>query len=106
MAFEKNQEARTIFIDARPGIFFERAHIVGALNIPLTVFDIMYMMELSEVDKKQEVVVYGRTISRCYDEQLAGKLVLRGHRNVVILKGGLAEWKRKGLPVKTQYRNR
>jgi len=106
MVFEKYQEGRAIFIDARPGIFFERAHIVGALNIPLTAFDIMYMMELSEIDKKQEVVVYGRTFSRCYDEQLAGKLVLRGYLNVVVLKGGLAEWKRKGFPVETQYRNR
>ena len=66
----------------------------------------MYMMELSEIDKKQEVVVYGRTISRHYDEQMAGKLIMRGHRNVVVLKGGLAEWKKMGLPVESRYKNR
>jgi len=69
------------------------------MNLPLALFEIMYMMELSDVDKEKEIIVYGRTISRLYDEDLAGKLILRGHKNTRILKGGLSQWKKKGYPV-------
>jgi 3-mercaptopyruvate sulfurtransferase SseA len=45
------------------------------------------------------VVVYGRNISRLYDEEVAGLLAKRGHKNVRILTGGLSAWKDQGLPV-------
>jgi len=100
MAMAKYQEGETLFVDARPTIFFEQGHIEGSINMPLALFDIMYMMEFSEVDKARDIVVYGRTISSLYDEHAARKFILRGHDNTMIFKSGLAAWKRKGYPVK------
>jgi rhodanese-related sulfurtransferase len=88
-----------VFVDARPSGFYEAEHIAGSINIPLSVFDIMYMMGLSDTDKSREIIVYGRTVSRRYDVRLANKLFLRGHKNVRILKDDLSGWKKKGYPV-------
>jgi len=57
------------------------------------------MMELSEVDKAKKIIVYGRSISSRSDEEVARKLILRGHKNIEILDGGLSTWKKKGYPV-------
>jgi hypothetical protein len=47
---------------------------------------------------EQAVVVYGRTISRRYDEDLARKLSQR-HEAINILEGDMKGWEAKGLPV-------
>ncbi|MFZ2632560.1 MAG: cyclic nucleotide-binding domain-containing protein [Desulfosalsimonadaceae bacterium] len=86
------------FVDAMPTDFYDKEHIAGAVNIPLSVFDIMYMMGLSDVDKSQKIIVYGNTVSRLYDVQLANKLYLLGHKNIQVLDGGLPFWKKKGYP--------
>jgi 3-mercaptopyruvate sulfurtransferase SseA len=89
-------------VDARPFTLYERAHISGAVNIPLALFDIMYMMELSELKKDKQIIVYGRTVSSYYDERVARKLILRGHKNIGILKGGLSGWRKKGYAIKSR----
>jgi len=96
---ESYQKGDVIVLDARPAAFFEESHVKGALNVPLAIFDIMYTMALSDVDKEKALVVYGRTISSLYDEQLARKLVMRGHKKVGILAGGLRAWEDAGYPV-------
>ncbi len=97
----KHAEGKVLFVDARPSSLYDQMHIEGAVNIPLALFDIMYMMELSELDKKKNIIVYGQTISSHYDEKMARKLELRGHKNVVVLKGGLSAWEKLGYPVKS-----
>jgi rhodanese-related sulfurtransferase len=98
-AYTASQNGGLRFVDARPVDFYEKEHIAGAVNIPLSVFDIMYMMELSDTDNAGEIIVYGRTISRRYDVRVANKLFLRGHKNLRILQGGVSGWKKKGYPV-------
>jgi len=44
-------------------------------------------------------VVYGNTISRPYDLEIADKLMLRGYKDVRVLDGGLQAWEAKGYPV-------
>ncbi len=85
-----------IFVDARPSNFYNEQHIPGAVNTPISLFDIMYMMSLSDVDKSRKIIVYGRTFSGKYDVEAANKLILRGHKNVSILKGGIPAWKKEG----------
>jgi CRP-like cAMP-binding protein/rhodanese-related sulfurtransferase len=98
-AMAQHEKGETLFVDAMPSTFYNKEHIAAAVNIPLSIFDIMYMMALSQEDKEKEIVVYGRTLSKRYDEKLASKLALRGHQNVRILKGGVAAWKKMGYPV-------
>jgi len=98
-ALAKYEEGDTLLVDARPSSFFEQQHIKGAINVPLALFELMYMMELGEVDKAKKIIVYGRSISSRSDEEVARKLILRGHKNLEILQGGLSAWKKKGYPV-------
>jgi CRP-like cAMP-binding protein/rhodanese-related sulfurtransferase len=98
-AVQKHAAASAVFVDARPTEFFDQRHIDGAVNIPLSVFDIMYMMTLQADDKTRPVIVYGSTISRRYDVDVANKLYLRGHKQVRVLESGLGQWVKKGYPV-------
>ncbi|MFC2173342.1 cyclic nucleotide-binding domain-containing protein [Acidobacteriota bacterium] len=97
-AAKKQSGGEALFVDARPAAFFDEEHIEGSVNVPLAIFDIMVMMTLDEIEKEKNIVVYGRTISVLYDEQVAGKLALRGYKNVEILEGGLSAWKKNGYP--------
>ena len=99
-AFERYKVGETLFIDAMPYSFYEQEHIAGAVSLPLAIFAFVYDMSIGQTDKSKEIIVYGRTISKRYDEEVAGNLVARGHRNVKILKGGLDTWKKKHYPVK------
>jgi len=96
----RHAEADTLFLDARPSILYEQMHIEGAVNIPSAIFDIMHMVELGKIAKEQTIIVYGRTFSSHYDEQVARKLSLRGYENTMILKDGLSAWRKEGYPVK------
>jgi rhodanese-related sulfurtransferase len=88
---------KIILIDARPVEFYHQGHIPGALNLPLALFDFVYMMRFSQFDAEQPIVVYGRNISRHYDAEVAFKLTERGHPNVSILSGGLNAWQARGF---------
>ena len=98
-AFEKHKKGQSLFVDAMPTSFYDKEHITGAENLPLTIFDFIYDLTLADADKEKEIIVYGRSISRHYDEEVANKLSIRSHKNVKILKGGLNAWKKSGCPV-------
>ena len=95
-ANQKFKKGEVIFVDARPSNFYDQEHIKGALSLPAELFDIVYLMELEQIDRDQQIVVYGRTISSLYDKHVADKLRLRGHTNVAILAGDLSAWKKRG----------
>ncbi len=98
-AYDEFQRGETLFLDARPANFYQQRHIKGAVNIPLALFDIVYLMTLAKENKEKKIVVYGGTISKLYDLELADKLLLRGYEQVRFLEGGLAAWEGKGYPV-------
>jgi CRP-like cAMP-binding protein len=103
-AAKAGEQVKAIFVDARPANFYEKERIKGSVNVPFAAFEIVYLMELGEEPKTREIIVYGKTISRLYrdnihDEQVARKLILRGHKDVRVLEGGLSAWKAGGLPV-------
>ena len=98
-AAEEYKKGDTVFLDAMPANFYEKEHIRGAVNMPLNLFEIVYMMTFGEQDKDKKIIVYGRTISKRYDLEVANKLVLRGYKNTRVMDGGLREWKKKGYPV-------
>ncbi|SMP43092.1 rhodanese-like domain-containing protein [Desulfonatronum lacustre] len=95
----KHESQGALFLDARPTEFYNQSRIVGAENLPLNLFDFVYSMRFAMLDPEKDVVVYGRNISRRYDEQVAAKLKERGMVNVRVMEGGLRQWQRNGLPV-------
>lgn len=91
---------QAILVDARPQESFKQGHIPGAVNLTPDLFDFLYGMRLSKQPKDKPILIYGRTVSRLYDEDVAGLLARRGHKNVMLLSGGLAAWKDAGFAVK------
>ncbi len=87
------------FIDARPEHLFRQRRIQGSLNLPLTLFDFVYLMKLSQTSPDQNLVVYGRNVSRRYDLEVGLKLRSKGHTRITILNGDLEAWRRSGLPL-------
>jgi rhodanese-related sulfurtransferase len=98
-AAEEYKQGEAVFVDAMPASFYDKRHIKGAVNMPLALFDIVYLMTFDEEGKTKKIIVYGRTISKLYDLEVANKLVLRGYKNTRILEGGLSDWEKKGYPV-------
>ena len=78
-----------VLVDARPREFYGQKHIKGAINLPPALFDIVYMMKLAKVDPEKEIIVYGRSISKLYDEDVAYRLKQRDHEKVRVLSGEL-----------------
>jgi rhodanese-related sulfurtransferase len=93
------EEEGALLVDARPKELYDQKHIKGAVNIPLSLFDIMYMMKLGSLDPERPLIVYGRNISRLYDEELAFRLKQRDHERVRLLDGGLSAWESQGYQV-------
>ncbi|MDD4952053.1 MAG: rhodanese-like domain-containing protein [Desulfovibrionaceae bacterium] len=91
--------AHAVVVDARPAEFYRQRHVRDAVNVPPALFDIVYMMKLSQLDPATPLVVYGRTFSRRYDQEVAHRLRVRDHAKVSILRGGLAAWENQGYPV-------
>ncbi|UCG21452.1 MAG: rhodanese-like domain-containing protein [Deltaproteobacteria bacterium] len=92
-------EDEAVLVDARPFEFYKEKHIKEAINVPPSLFDIVYMMKLSNLDPQRAIVVYGRNISRHYDEEVAHRLMQRDHQDVRVLTGGLSAWAKHGYPV-------
>jgi rhodanese-related sulfurtransferase len=92
-------EGRAVLVDARPAELFQMSHIPQAVNVPAPLFDVIYAMQLGRVLRaEQTVLVYGRTVSRRYDEEVARR-VLQRHDHVNLLEGGVDAWRAKGYPV-------
>ncbi|MGO9136459.1 MAG: cyclic nucleotide-binding domain-containing protein [Syntrophales bacterium] len=98
-AMEEVKKGEAFIVDAGPEVFYEKKHIQGAINMPLSLFDIVYMMAFGGDEKGKKVIVYGGTFSKLYDWELADKLLLRGHTDVKVLEGGMAAWEKNGYPV-------
>ncbi|MCD4721657.1 MAG: rhodanese-like domain-containing protein [Desulfobacula sp.] len=92
--FETRQ---ALFFDARPTEFFNQHHIAGANNLPPSLFDFIYMMRYSQLEVDRPIVVYGRNISRRYDEETAFRLLERGHEKVMVFAGGIKAWEKMGM---------
>ena len=101
-AMEDYRQGQTLIVDAMPDNFYQQRHIKGAINMTKALFDFVYLMSFSEGDKNKKIVVYGNSISRPYDQEIADKLLLRGYRNVKVLDGGLGAWEANGYPVEKE----
>jgi rhodanese-related sulfurtransferase len=98
-AVEEYKQGHTIFVDAMPAGFYKKRHIKGAVNMPLALFDIVYVMTFDEEEKTKPIIVYGRTVSKLFDLEVAGRLAQKGYKNTRVLEGSLREWEKKGHPV-------
>jgi rhodanese-related sulfurtransferase len=82
-----------------PASSYKKRHIKASVNMPLALFDIVYLMTFDEEDKTRKIIVYGRTISKYFDHEVANKFAVMGYPNVRVLEGTISDWKKKGYPV-------
>ena len=54
-----------------------KEHIEGAISVPLSLFDILYEVTFGGDQKAKKVIVYGGTMSKLYDWELASRLLLK-----------------------------
>jgi rhodanese-related sulfurtransferase len=82
-------------IDVRTGFEFRAGHISGAIHAP--VWKILLRLAALPADKRSELVVLCELGPRA----MMGKVVLvsLGYRNVTLLTGHMAAWRRSGLPM-------
>lgn len=82
-------------VDVRTGFEFRGGHIPGAINAPI--WKIMLRLASLPQDKNAELVVLCELGPRA----VMGKalLGLLGFRNVTLLTGHMAAWRRQGLPL-------
>jgi rhodanese-related sulfurtransferase len=98
-AHQMLSRSEAVIVDARPAELFRQKHIAEAVNIPAALFDVIYPMKLGPALKPEQVVlIYGRTLSKRYDDEVAQRLLQR-HDQVRVLEGGLAAWEEKGFAV-------
>jgi rhodanese-related sulfurtransferase len=84
------RENKAIFVDARKSAFFAQEHIKGAQNLPEILFDIMFPMfqftlEQTPGDMDKTLIVYGGTLSRRMDVDLARLLIHKRLKHVVVM---------------------
>ena len=98
-AVEEYKQGQAVFVDAMPAGFYKQKHIKGAVNMPMAIFDIVYLMTFDEEDKSKKIIVYGRTISKLFDLEVASRLAQKGYKNARVLDARLSDWEKKGYPV-------
>jgi hypothetical protein len=87
---------KALLIDARPREFFELGHAPGAINVPPSLFDALYAVNFNAEDPERPLIIYGRTVSRLYDEMTARKFINRDHEEVHLFLGDPAGLSAKG----------
>ena len=83
-------------VDVRTGFEFRAGHIPGAIHAPI--WKILLKLSALPQDKHAELVVLCELGPRA----VMGKVLLGlfGYRNVTLLAGHMAAWRRLGLPMK------
>ena len=99
-------EQKLMVIDARKEGFSRLEHIKGAENFQAVFFDLMFPMfqfklEQKQVTKDSPIFVYGGTMSRRFDLDLARDLMSKGYENVMVLGSDYDAWN-KAFPVEKQ----
>lgn len=93
-------EGKGLVLDARGKVFYDRAHVPGAVSLPRDAFADEYPRQRAKLDahKEKPVVVYCSGAD-CPDAQLlADALGKLGYRHLLIYTSGWEEWSHTGLP--------
>ena len=84
-----------IVVDVRTGIEFRRGHIPGALHAPA--WKILLRLDQIPSDRSSELVI---TCEHGPRARIAASLLQTyGYRNIVLLDGHMAGWRRSGFPL-------
>jgi hydroxyacylglutathione hydrolase len=89
-----------VVVDVRTGFEFRAGHIKGAINAPI--WKIMLRLASLPRDKQEEMIVLCELGPRAV--MAKALLSFFGHRNMTLLPGHMAGWRRAGLPLEKPER--
>ena len=86
----------TVLIDARLPELFSRGHIPGAVNLPVSSFAKTLPPHLPRLLSARLIIVHcgGPLCDDAVD--LAGRLYEKGFKDILVYRGGLEDWQRRG----------
>jgi rhodanese-related sulfurtransferase len=92
-----------VIVDVRtPGEFTgSLGHAPGAVNVPLADLAGRLAAGAGEMDELKDLPVFVMCKTANRSPSAARLLKKRGFTNVAVIKGGMAAWKRAGLPIET-----
>ncbi|MHB8535521.1 MAG: rhodanese-like domain-containing protein [Sulfuricaulis sp.] len=103
------QDKGVLIVDARVANEYVEEHIKGAINVPYKEESAKSVNFDSRKDKfdlsklpanKNTAIIFYCNAGECWKSYKASTMAVRaGHKNVYWLRGGIPEWKAKGLPV-------
>lgn len=82
---KRRDQSSHLFFDARPHDIYQDDHPPRALNLPATQLDFFYDFYLGNAGPDTPIFIYGSTVSRPFDRELAQSLALKGHKNITVL---------------------
>lgn len=89
---------KSVWLDPRSEKEYAAGHIPGAVNLPFPRLEDEQEVVLKDVDV---IVVYDTDYDDTLVKPVAKQLMFLGHKDVLVLRGGLKAWKRDGNPVAT-----
>jgi rhodanese-related sulfurtransferase len=84
-----------VIVDARPRENYDKAHLPGAVSVPLDETD----SYAGKFDKDQIIVTYCGSFQCPISTRSAQEFMKLGFKDVRDYKGGIQEWKDRGYPV-------
>lgn len=89
-------DPNTVLIDARLPELFNRGHIPGAVNLPLSRFDDFIVEWMERLRSARQLIVYcsGRSCNDSYE--LARRLLEKGFKDLFLYSSGMEDWLEKG----------
>jgi rhodanese-related sulfurtransferase len=90
-----------VLFDARPERPFREGHVPRARNLPATESKLKIPPDLLELPRERTLVVYCEGGDCQSSLALAKRLHDEGFKDIRVMTGGWAEWKKAGLPEET-----
>jgi rhodanese-related sulfurtransferase len=87
-----------LFLDARSATDYDLRHIKGALNLPVTHFELYYPKLKGMMPKDADIVVYCEGEECGASLHLSEELIRLQYKNVKVFLGGWVEWNKAGYP--------
>ncbi|MBF0229888.1 MAG: rhodanese-like domain-containing protein [Desulfamplus sp.] len=85
------EKDKAFLIDARPREFYEIRHAKGAVSLSPSLFDSIYPMNFENEDPERPIIIYGRSFSRLYDEDIARKFFNRDHERLYLIEDNIEQ---------------
>jgi rhodanese-related sulfurtransferase len=100
-AKEAFASGEAIFVDARDPEFFQLGHIPGAVNLPMTDFDLIFPELKERLLAAPRIITYCDGSSCEMSVELTERLLFAGMHWVEVFIGGMQQWQSTGQPIET-----